>query len=446
MSTSMRQRVLDHVRRSRLFPEPGIALLAVSGGPDSVAMLDIFAGISTDLALELVVGHVNHGIAPESEAVARFVEDLAGRYGVPCRVAALGLGPQASETKAREGRYGELRRMQRELGARYLVTGHHLDDQGETVLYRTLRGSGVAGLAGIPERGPDGLVRPLLPFRRSELARCAPAETHCDPANQDPRHDRSWLRHRLMPIAAERFGEDLAERLTDVARSARQEREAWAALLRAIPDLAFRLERHGAALARVPLRRYDNVLSEALLRALAREAGCVVGAEPAKRLLEFVRSGQSGRVFELGKGWEAELQFDCVRIVRTQEVHELPAVPLGDGVEGVAHWGRWVFTWGSEPAGLAVRQGYETWVTSGPMRIRSTRSGDRIVPLGGIGGRKVRRLLMEQRVPFRERAAYPIVERGARVLWVPGVCRSHDSVPRRGDTALRLEAQRPGTE
>ncbi len=446
MSASLRQRVLDHVRGRRLFPEPGIALLAVSGGPDSVAMLDLLAGMSSELGLELVVGHVDHGILADSQAVAQLVKDVAGRYRVPCRVAALQLGAQASETEAREARYRELRRMQREAGARYLVTGHHLDDQAETVLYRMLRGSGVMGLAGIPERGPNGLVRPLLPFRRSELQRCVSVETHRDPANEDTRHDRSWLRSRLMPLVVERFGDDAAVRLNDVARSAEREREAWAALLRAIPDLAFRVDGHGVALARAPLQRYDNMLSEALLRALAREAGCVPGAERIAHLLEFVRSGHSGRVFELGQGWEAELSFDRLRIAQVHELDALPAVPAGEGAEGTAHWGRWVFTWRSEPAGLAVRRGYETWVTPGPMRIRGVAPGDRIRPLGGIGGRKVRRLLMEQRVPFRERAAYPVVERGTHVLWVPGVCRSSSNVPRRGDVALRVEARRPHNE
>ncbi len=451
MSSTLRERLLDHVRASTLFPEPGLALLAVSGGPDSVAMLDLFAGLSTELGLDLVVGHVDHGIAPESGAVADVVRTLTEQCGAPYHVATLELGASASETEAREARYRELRRMQRELGARYLLTGHHLDDQAETVLYRLLKGSGVAGLAGIPERGPDGLVRPLLPFRKRELeAWIARADrtggalrVHHDPANEDPRHDRSWLRHSLWPIALVRFGDDLADRLGDVAQSARQERDAWAALLRTISDLGFRAEGSAATLARVPLQRYDNVLSEALLRAVAREAGCVLGAERASRLLDFIRAGQSGRVMELGQGWEAEISFDRVRILRAPAVEGLPTVECGEGTEGAVRWGKWEFTWRSESAGRAARQGLETWVTPGAMSIRGAEPGDRIIPLGGIGGRKIRRLLMEERVPFRERGGFPIMVRGSQVLWVPGVCRSSTAVPNQGEAAVRIVARPP---
>jgi len=451
MSTTLRERLIEHVRANTLFPEPGLALLAVSGGPDSVAMLDLFAGLSAEFGIDIAVGHVDHGIAPESGAVADAVRVLAEEYGAPYHGATLALGATASETEAREARYRELRSMQRELGARYLLTAHHLDDQAETVLYRLLKGSGVAGLAGIPERGPDGLVRPLLPFRRSELEAWitstdrvgGAALTYHDPANEDPRHDRSWLRNSLWPIAEARFGVGLAVDIVDVARSARQERKAWGELLRAIPEFGFRAEVNAATLARVPLRRYDKVLSETLLRALAREAGCVLGGERATRLLDFVRSGQSGRVMELGQGWEAELLFDCVRILRAPGVDKLPTVDCGEGAEGSVRWGSWEFTWCSEPAGRATRQGFETWMTPGTMSIRTAEPGDRILPLGGIGGRKIRRLLMEQRVPFRERGGFPIVVRDSHVLWVPGMCRSGTAVPKQGETAVKIVASPP---
>jgi tRNA(Ile)-lysidine synthetase-like protein len=133
MAASLRERVLEHIRERGLFSEPGLALLAISGGADSVAMLDLIAGLATELGLDLAVAHVDHGISRESSAVADSVKTIALRYDVPCHVAVLELGAAASETEARNARYRELRRLQRELGARYLVTAHQLDDQAETV-------------------------------------------------------------------------------------------------------------------------------------------------------------------------------------------------------------------------------------------------------------------------------------------------------------------------
>ncbi len=143
-------------------------MVAVSGGVDSVALLDLLVTAQHALRLELLVAHVNHGIRSDSATVQQHVMALAERFGLPCQVKRLTLGADASETTARRARYDGLRAIQRETGARYLLTAHHADDQAETVLYRVLRGSGVAGLAGIAPIGPAGLVRPLLPFTRRE--------------------------------------------------------------------------------------------------------------------------------------------------------------------------------------------------------------------------------------------------------------------------------------
>ena len=169
---------------------------------------------------------MDHGILAESAAVAAQVEAIAGRYGVPVEVERAALGPRASETRARRARYTALRRVQQRVGGRYLVTAHQADDQIETVLYRLLKGSGIGGLAAMRPAGPDGLVRPLLPFRRAELADWLrarfPDPAHPpafdDPSNADLTHDRSWLRVRVLPLLVERFGARLERQLLASSR------------------------------------------------------------------------------------------------------------------------------------------------------------------------------------------------------------------------------------
>ena len=451
------QRLRRHLRDTELFPQGGRALLAVSGGPDSVALLDLFAAVAPALDLELVVAHVDHGIAPESGEVARQVARLAEHYGVPYRAVRLELGRDASETLARRARYRALRELQREADCRYVVTAHHADDQTETVLYRLLRGTGMAGRAGIPARGARGLVRPLLPYRRRELEAWLEQRdidaslggvVHRDPANADERHDRSWVRHRLLPLVRERFGTVAERRLAEVARHAGSERQAWAAALRALPQLEFRISGRVAEVARVPLARYDNTLSEALLRALAREVGCVLGPRRSARLLAFVCSSASGRVMQLGSSWVAELSFDRVRIAPATRgvADDERVVACGEEAEGRLQWNGWEVSWRQETAGTLRRSSFVTWVTPGDNRVRSVASGERIVPLGGVGRRKVRRLLMEARVPCRERDRYPVLVRSEEVLWIPGVCRSRNAVPRPGEPAVRIEARVAGDD
>jgi tRNA(Ile)-lysidine synthetase-like protein len=92
-------------------------------------------------------------------------------------------------------------------------------------------------------------------------------------------------------------------------------------------------------------------------------------------------------------------------------------------------WHGWELRWQSESAGQTVRQSFTTWVTPGTGTVRAPAAGDRIVPLGGVGRRRVRRLLMEARVPFRERGSYPVLVRESEVLWIPGICRSGEYYP-----------------
>src|SRR5689334_20429752 len=134
--TSLLLRLRDYIARKRLFATPGTAIVAVSGGGDSVALLDLLHGLASELGLSLVVAHADHGIASDSRTVGQSVQRLAERYGLPFELGLLRLGPAATETASRAARYAWLREVQRRHDARYLVTAHQQDDQIETILLR----------------------------------------------------------------------------------------------------------------------------------------------------------------------------------------------------------------------------------------------------------------------------------------------------------------------
>jgi tRNA(Ile)-lysidine synthase len=196
--------LLDNFRRqlSALHLPAGRALVAVSGGPDSVALLDLLHRTLDLHQLDLVVAHFDHGIHPASVRVAEAVRALAASYQLAYEEGRGELGAAAGETLARASRYAWLETTRVRLGAALVFTAHHADDQVETVLMRALRGSGPAGLAGMAVRRGT-LVRPLLPFRREAVLRYVRAQAlsvWSDPANQDPRHLRAWLRGDVLPV------------------------------------------------------------------------------------------------------------------------------------------------------------------------------------------------------------------------------------------------------
>ena len=433
-----------HLDTSRLFPEPGVAIVAVSGGADSVALLDLLRAVAGGRGLSLVVAHADHQIQSDSRTVGLSVRRLAERYGVPFELGELGLGADASETVARRARYAWLREVQRRRGARYLVTAHQRDDQVETILQRVLSGSGAAGLAGIPARSRGGLVRPLLPFTRGELAAHVAAlglEVHDDPANRDPRHLRSWLRGTLLPLLERRLP-DVRRDLLRLGRYGSLDRRAWNRALAHLPELSLRVGRGGFDVARGVLASYDDALAGAVLGAAARRAGLVLGPLAARRLLAFA-GRSSGRRMALPGGWIAEIAFDRLRVARGAPPAELPV--LAGGERGEAVFGEFRVRW--EPAAAPhtlERTGWTTWLTGGAWQLRPYQRGDRLLPLGGVGRRPVRRLLMEAQVPRGERASYQFVSRGETILWVPGVCRSAAELPPPGTPAVRLDVTEYG--
>src|ERR1041384_2279229 len=331
---SLRERFDRHLVSLRI--PAGPAVVAVSGGPDSLALLDLLACSPAARDAVLHVAHADHGIHPESAAVAERVRASAARYGLPFHVARLALGADATETAARVARYTWLAApprglaapgaprgpapgapdpaarvarytwldaLARELGAQAIFTGHHADDQIETILMRLLRGSGPAGLAGMAGRR-GRILRPLLPFRRDELAGHLQEQgivPWADPANRDPRHLRSWLRTELLPALRRRLPE-VERRILLVGRQAAADRAAWDTLLEGLPSLDLRLEPTGVSVAAPPLSGYDSVVLRALLGAHGRRAGCLVGPARAARLARLLAGNRSGAVAELGAG------------------------------------------------------------------------------------------------------------------------------------------------
>jgi len=444
--TALLDRLREHLDRARLFRRPGTAILAVSGGADSVALLDLFASLAPERSLQLVVAHVDHGIQRDSRTVAQMVGDLARRYRAGFELGELHLGADATETGARHARYAWLRELRRRTAARWIVTAHHADDQVETVLLRVLRGSAPAGLAGMRPRARGGLVRPLLAFTRADLAAHVAARglpRHDDPANRDPRHLRSWVRTELLPLLVARLGERVTADLKRAGRFAALDRRAWDAALELVPDLGLHATDGAFDVARASLGRYDASLSVALLRTAARRAGLVLGPDRARRLLDLA-TRPSGRRIELGGGWIAEVAFERLRVTRGFACAAERIVASSEQGSGI--FGSFLVDWRPEPAPRALdRSGWTTWVPAdAPWEVRAPQAGDRLVPLGGIGHRPLRRLLMEARVPRGARGAYPVVARGETILWVPGICRTADGLPDPGTPAVRLDVTEHG--
>jgi tRNA(Ile)-lysidine synthase len=430
---------------SALSPGEARVLVAVSGGLDSVVLLDLLAATRDRHHLDLVVAHADHGIHPESTLVAHEVEALAARLGLAYVSGSLRLAAGTSETRARAARYRWLRETRRTMAARWIVTAHQADDQRETVLMRLLRGSGPAGLAGMQPRERD-LLRPLLGFSRRTLARCARRRGlrwWNDPANENPEHLRSWIRVHLLPALAARLP-DIDRKLAETRRHARRDRQGWEQALRRWPGLAAEVSARECSVDWPVLRALPPALSGALIEALVRAAGGPSSPTRIRRALDALAGAPSGATAELGTGWKLERAFGRLRLSG-------PARSVGraelvlDAPAGTVRWGEWEVRWSREPApDRQPRDGSTAWFIPGRLALRPWRPGDRLAPLGGRGRRLVVRCFQDARVPRSERASWPMVEGEGDLAWIPGVCRSGHMVPEAGAPAVRLDVEPHG--
>lgn len=194
----------------------GRYVVAVSGGVDSVVLLDL---LKRQPGMSLTVAHFDHGIRPDSAADRVFVQALADTFELPFVYDTAQLGPGASEALARTARYQFLERVRLSSQARAIVTAHHQDDLLETAVLNLLRGTGRKGLTSLQDR--SDLRRPLLGYAKTQLLAYAQAqglEWHEDETNHDQAYRRNYVRHSLLPrlsdAGRQRWLEVLAAQLT----------------------------------------------------------------------------------------------------------------------------------------------------------------------------------------------------------------------------------------
>jgi tRNA(Ile)-lysidine synthetase-like protein len=273
-------------------------VLGISGGADSVALLELFVReASPRLGCTLFAVHVNHRLRPDAGLDQAFVEELCADRGVPLRVETLDPASrrrgQSIEMWGREQRYAAFARAAASCGAAFILTAHHRDDAVETACLRLWRGTGLAGLAGIAFLRADGVVRPLLPVPRAALRpwlRSLGTPWREDESNADTRVPRNWLRHRLLP-AWRAADPELDARVFRITRDVAALRPAWERWMREEhPEDEVR-ERGG-----IPVEWLRDGMDAATLKALLPALGITdPGPELAAEILRQA-AGKAGKI------------------------------------------------------------------------------------------------------------------------------------------------------
>ncbi|MBC7187117.1 MAG: tRNA lysidine(34) synthetase TilS [Calditrichaeota bacterium] len=414
-------------------------VVAVSGGVDSMVLLDLFARIREPWRLQLVVAHLNHGLrGKEADRDQSFVSARAGDYGLPVVIERADVASYARqrhlsrEAAAREVRYDFLRRAAQQLRAHRVALGHHANDQAETFLDHLLRGAGLAGLGGMWWQR-EIFVRPLLGFTRGELTEYATQHQlpFCeDSSNTDLRIRRNRLRHELLPLLATHYNPRVVEALSRACQ-AFQEADQGLRIIAAQQLTRDSREEGGKIVLDIAeFLRYLSVTQKYVLMEVVERMGggrSQLDSRTLERVLRLVRQRRPGTRVSLGHGIEAAVSGRYLVIgPSAQGPFSLP-VHIGrevvDPARGFvfkcspAAWEEFQALRGTSP----VLEFVDAGEVRGPLRLRSWQRGDRFFPLGMQESKKLSDFFIDAKVPHHRRHLVPLLECDKGIIWVCGL-------------------------
>jgi tRNA(Ile)-lysidine synthase len=479
-------RIREHIRRLALLNPGDRVGVAVSGGADSVSLLRVLLELRPEIGVVLSVVHFNHQLrGAESDEDEEFVAHLAREHrlefhtssaDVKAEAAARGLSIEAA---ARELRYDFFRQLVEPSSEGHsqldkIATGHTLDDQAETVLMRTIRGTGMRGLAGIypsvdleeDEEIIGEVIRPLLGARHHELELFLKDIGQLwreDPSNRDPKFTRNRVRHVLLPLLELEFNPSVTAALNELAEIARGEEDYWqneisgwmgTAIHWTEPEWA----QHGQQ-GLVQLQPFDPELQERLrepgplvmnatvdllwllseplavqrraVKAIGELAGFPLEFKHVEQILHFAaEESGTGKRLSLPLGWSVVREPTALTFLtpdlRTNEripsTYEYPLTLPGRAivpearilVEAVR------VELGTDGAGYNPDQLLDPSRLSDNLVVRNWRPGDRFWPAHTKAPKKIKELLQERHITGSERKIWPVILSGDDVVWVRG--------------------------
>jgi tRNA(Ile)-lysidine synthase len=468
---TLEQRVLRFIREKRLIDASRKLVVAVSGGPDSVCMLHILAGLSNELGIKLHIAHLDHKLrGRESAADAEYVSDLANRLRVPATVTSRDVAAYRREYRlsleeaAREVRYAFLAEVAGDIGADRIAVGHTLDDQAETILMHLVRGSGTRGLRGLlPQtilksgRRALTVVRPLLGVSRADTIGYCRLHLLCprdDSSNTSLTPLRNRVRHELLPMLRE-YNPNITESLLRTARLAGDDLAYLDVEAGRLREDIVQIREDTAIIDRPSFQALPAAMQRHLLRNLLEILLGNIKDVEAAHIEEIINilDRPAGKKIVLPGGLTFLVERD--RFLLGVSPESLSPYPPFKGKTRLKILGRtvvpgWEITAeiGAVPIALDAADDFSAVfdldLTGEELTVRTRRPGDRFQPLGMSRPKKLNEFMIDAGIPRAWRPYVPLVCSGEQIIWVVG--RRIDErvkVTENTSKVLRLAFKRP---
>jgi len=442
--TALINNVERTIHLQRLFRPGDTLVVALSGGADSTALLDLLVRLP-GYNLQLIVAHLNHCLrGAEADADQEFCRGMAARYNVPFEVRRVDVKSMASESglnledAGRRARIQFLDEIRTKFDAAAVVLAHHADDQAETVLMRLLRGSGMTGLSGMAFRNTRGYVRPLLEISRAEIEQYLLGlglQWRDDASNSDMIYLRNRIRHQLLPLLEE-YNPAIRSCLAATASVLSGDEELLVELTEQAFAVACRVDKDGIVCSVAQLRTLNAALRRRVLRHAFRQlAGSLDGVSQRHidALCDMLDSDRPNSRLSLPQAVTAVREYDLIVLKSTAGDDQCTGFELlitEPGFYRLPSGGTIKVDLTTTAASFPADSGsvcFDLGTTPFPWLVRTFRPGDRIRPFGMSGRKKVKDIFIDRKIPASERRRIPLLFCADDLIWIAGVCASEST-------------------
>ena len=435
----MLTKIRGWIERHKMLADNDNILVACSGGPDSLALLHIFNTIRLEYNISVFAAHVDHMFRGlESAQEAEFVVNFCKEHGIVCYHTAIDVPKFILQTRlstqdaARIVRYQYLRSIAKELGGAKIATGHHGDDQAETVLIHILRGAGSTGIRGMQPINGD-IIRPLLSVSRTEITE------YCEAHHLEPRFDSSnlktnYLRNRirltLLPELEKQYNVAIKDALCRTAAIVGDEHDfiqmtaqnTW-------HQVAVDQDENVFIDAKKMEPIHIAVKREIFRMAIEKKRGCLTGVsfDHVESLLKLLTNGRVGSVIHLPGGLVSCKKYDGIQmglecitpLSKTDFLEQVLTVP---GTTHIPELGIAITTEVTDKLGTSSshRAVFDWLALSPPLFVRTRLAGDKFQPLAFRGSKKLKDFFIDEKVPREVRDHTPIICDHQGIIWVGG--------------------------
>jgi tRNA(Ile)-lysidine synthase len=424
-------------KRYSLFSEGDKILIAYSGGMDSSALLAVLMELKEEYSLELFLGHFNHKLRKEAEEDEKFVKNTAQKFSLPIFIGSEDVRSYAAKHKlnleeaGRLLRYKFLKKTASEIGGAKIATGHTASDQAETFLMRIMRGSGLRGLTGILPVVEEIIIRPLILVEREPIEAYLHEKQmpfRIDESNFDRRYLRNKIRSDLLPVIEKDFEPRIVSHISRTVEVLQEDESLLEDLSktyseRAVEEKENKFQLDVRSLADLPLGMRRRVVREFLKKLKGDLRG--VDFEDVDLVLRL----QEGKELHLKRDLFLKRHGRWISL-KEEKKPDISYNVMWDGKDpleiteiGLVFKGRKKKTGRyqdirSDDRTEALLDFHKIQF---PLKVRSRNEGDRYLPCGAPGRKKVKEIMREKKIPPQERDRYPVFLSGEEIVWILGL-------------------------